>query len=140
MRKFKIIVKFVWHWRMFSLAVLALIVGLSLYFAHLHTASYIVLAAISLVEVIPLLWGMWQDIRTGSYGIDILAATAIVASVLLRQYWAAIIVVIMLTGGESLEDYANHRAMSELSSLLSHAPTIAHLLKNRKQFDVKADK
>ena len=96
------------------------------------------LATVSLIEVIPLLWGMWDDIRNGTYGIDILAATAIIASVLLKQYWAAIVVVIMLTGGESLEEYADNRALSELHSLLDHAPTKAHLIKNKKQVEIKA--
>ena len=82
---------------------------------------------------------MWEDIRSGTYGLDVLAATAIIASVLLGQYWAAIVVVIMLTGGESLESYADKRALSELKSLLDNAPTTAHLLKNKKQLDVKAD-
>lgn len=138
MELLKRIITFIWHWKLFSLAVLALIASLIIYFVGFHTAADITLAVVSLIEVVPLLWGMWGDIRTGSYGIDILAATAIVASVLLKQYWAAIVVVIMLTGGESLEDYADHRALSELSALLEHAPTTAHLLKNKKQVDVKA--
>ena len=133
------IIKFVWQWKLLSLAVVALIIASVTYLSGFHTAANIILAIVSLIEVIPLLWDMWKDIRTGSYGIDILAATAIVASVLLKQYWAAIVVVIMLTGGESLEDYADKRALSELSSLLSKAPTIAHLLKNNKQIDVKAN-
>jgi heavy metal translocating P-type ATPase len=137
-RQLKRLVSFLWQWRLFSLAIIALIAGLILYFAGFHMAANIILAATSIIEVVPLLIGMWSDIRTGSYGIDILAATAIVAAVLLRQYWAAIVVVIMLTGGESLEDFADHRALSELNSLLSNAPTTAHLLKNKKQLDVKA--
>ena len=130
--------KFIWQWKLFSLAIIALLASLPLYFTGLHTAAYIILGTVSLIEVIPLLWEMITDLRSGSYGIDILAATAIVAAVLLRQYWAAIVVVIMLTSGKSLEDYADHRALSELNNLLSHAPTSAHLIKNKKQVDVKA--
>ncbi|MEI9913488.1 MAG: heavy metal translocating P-type ATPase [Candidatus Saccharibacteria bacterium] len=138
MNKIKSVFWFIWHWRLFSLAIVALVAALILYFSGFHTAANITLAVVSLFEVVPLLWGMLADIRSGSYGIDILAATAIVASVLLGQYWAAIIVVIMLTGGESLEDYADHRALSELRSLLDNAPTKAHLIKNKKQVDIKA--
>lgn len=138
MKLIKKLVKFVWQWRLFSLAIISLITALIVYFIGYHSVANIILAVVSLIEVIPLLWGMWEDIRTGSYGIDILAATAIVASVLLKQYWAAIVVVIMLTGGESLEDYADNRALSELHALLEHAPTKAHLLKNKQQLDVKA--
>lgn len=138
-QKMKLISRLVWQWRLFSLALIGLIASMVVYFVGFHTAAYITLAAISLFEVLPLLWGMIEDIRTGTYGVDILAATAIVSAVLLKQYWAAIVVVIMLTGGESLEDYADRRARSELSGLIKHAPTTAHLLKNNKQTDIKAD-
>ena len=39
---------------------------------------------------------------------------------------AALIVVLMLTGGEALEDYATSRAHREVSALLDRAPRIAH--------------
>jgi heavy metal translocating P-type ATPase len=130
------IVRFLRHYKLFSLAVLALIVGLILQFTKQATAAHWVIGTVALVEVLPLLWGMFEDLRSGSYGIDILAATAIVASVLLHQQWAALVVAIMLTGGESLEDYAEHRANSELHSLLEHAPQIAHVIRNRKTLDV----
>jgi len=130
---------FLWHYRLFSLAMIAFVVSLVLWFLNYHTAANYILAIVSIFEVIPLLWGMLEDIRSGKYGIDILAATAIIASVLLHEYWAAIVVVIMLTGGESLEDYAEHRAQRELNNLLNNAPTKAHLLKNNKQVDIKVE-
>jgi heavy metal translocating P-type ATPase len=81
---------------------------------------------------------MVDDLRHGTYGIDILAATAIIASVIMHQYWAAIIVVIMLTGGESLEAFATARAHSELRDLLKRQPQRAHVLRKRKVVDVPA--
>ena len=135
----KRILGFLRQWWLFNLAILALIISLTLYFTNFHFIAYIVLSVVSIGEIIPLVIGMWDDIRNGTYGLDILAATAIIASVLLGQYWAAIVVVIMLTGGESLESYADKRALSELKSLLDNAPTTAHLLKNKKQLDVNAN-
>ncbi len=44
----------------------------------------------------------------------------------------------MLTGGESLEDFAEHRARSELDALLERAPQMAHAIRKRKTVDVKA--
>ena len=128
---------FVREYRLFSIATLATIIGLILQFSSQHTAAKWLLSIVALGETLPLLWGMWQDFRSGSYGLDILAATAIVASVLLGQYWAAIVVVLMLTGGESLEDYAEHRAKSELDALLKHAPQQAHVIRKGKTVDVK---
>lgn len=124
------------QYKLAGLAVAAIIAGLILQFSGQRTYTDWLLGAVSLAAVVPLLWRMWQDIRLGTYGIDVLAITAIVTSVILRQYWAAVVVVVMLTGGEALEDYANRHAVSELDALLALAPEEAHVLKGRKTVDV----
>ncbi|KRN56779.1 heavy metal translocating P-type ATPase [Carnobacterium divergens] len=70
--------------------------------------------------------GMVKTLRSGSYGVDILAITAIIATLAVGEYWASLIILIMLTGGDSLEDYAAKKARSELKSLLDNSPQIAH--------------
>jgi cation transport ATPase len=72
--------------------------------------------------------GMIQDLRAGTWGIDVLAVSAIVATVVVGEYVAALVVVLMLTGGQGLEDYAAHRARGELRALLERAPVAAHRL------------
>src|SRR5882757_9630524 len=109
----KRLARFFREYKLFSLTVVTVLVGLVLQLSGLDTATQWLLSIVSLFAALPLVWDMWQDVRSGRYGIDILAITAIVASVLLGQYWAAIVVVVMLTGGESLEDYAHNRAKSE---------------------------
>ncbi|HSW75044.1 MAG TPA: heavy metal translocating P-type ATPase [Candidatus Saccharimonadales bacterium] len=121
---------------LFAGALLAVVLALPLQLSHQTNFAHFILAATATVELLPLLWGMWQDFRTGTYGLDILAAAAILSSVLMRQYWAAVVIVLMLTGGESLEDYANRRAQRELSALLKRAPQKAHVLRGRKTIDV----
>jgi heavy metal translocating P-type ATPase len=71
-------------------------------------------------------WAMVRELRRGTFGVDILAVTAIVASVVVGEYWAAIVIVLMLTGGEALEDYAANRAKRDLTALLSRAPQLGH--------------
>ncbi|HEX7633539.1 MAG TPA: heavy metal translocating P-type ATPase [Candidatus Saccharimonadales bacterium] len=131
--------RFLREYKLFSLAVVGLVAGLVLQFAGQQTAAHWVLGVVSVIELLPLLWGMWQDVRSGTYGVDILAATAILTSVILGQYWAAIVIVLMLTGGESLEDYAHHRAQAELDALLEHAPQMAHVIRKGKTVDVRVD-
>ena len=80
--------------------------------------------------------GMVRDILRGHWGLDILAVTAIVATVLVGEYIASLIVVLMLTGGEALEDYANRRAKRELDALLSRAPQLAHRMEGGEIVDV----
>ncbi|GAA1165672.1 heavy metal translocating P-type ATPase [Nesterenkonia sandarakina] len=71
---------------------------------------------------------MIKDLRAGTYGIDLLAITAIGSTVAVGEYWAALVVCLMLSGGEALEDYAAGRARRELTGLLENAPHTAHRL------------
>lgn len=135
----KHITRFVRHYYLFSVAAMAIVIALLLQFGGVPVVAHWLLAIVAIGEVLPLLWSMWRDIQSGRYGIDILAATAIIASVVLGQYWAAIVVVVMLTGGEALEDYAHHRAESELDALLKRAPRKAHVIRKGKTVDVTVD-
>jgi heavy metal translocating P-type ATPase len=71
---------------------------------------------------------MIRDLLRGHAGIDILAVTAVTAAVVVGEHWAALVVVLMLTGGEALEDYAANRARRDLSALLAKAPASAQVL------------
>ncbi|SIN94939.1 heavy metal translocating P-type ATPase [Agromyces cerinus] len=82
--------------------------------------------------------GMVRDILRGHWGLDILAVTAIVATVLVGEYVAALLVVLMLTGGAALEDYANRRAKRELDALLTRSPQHAHRMEGDAIVDVLA--
>ena len=83
---------------------------------------------------------MLKTLRSGKYGVDILAITAIIACLAVGQFWAALIIALMLTGGETLEDFAAHRARRELSELLKRAPQTAHLIKENKIIEVGIEK
>lgn len=69
---------------------------------------------------------MVRSLLKGHVGLDLLAVTAILATILVGEYWASLIIVIMLTGGEALEDAAAHRAERELTALLDRTPQSAH--------------
>lgn len=79
---------------------------------------------------------MIKTLKSGSYGVDILAITAIIATIAVGQFWASLLIIVMLTGGETLEDFAAHRARRELSDLLKRAPQIAHVMKGHEIVDV----
>ncbi|KIS29082.1 cobalt ABC transporter ATP-binding protein [Arthrobacter sp. SPG23] len=74
--------------------------------------------------------GMIQRLRNGHWGIDILAVTAIVSTVLVGEFIASMIIVLMMAGGTALEDYAAGRAKGELSALLARVPQTAHRERN----------
>ncbi|MFA5003689.1 MAG: heavy metal translocating P-type ATPase [Candidatus Saccharimonadales bacterium] len=128
--------RFARHYWKFSTAIITSAVALVFQFTGPVFITNWLLGVAALVLTVPLLVDMWQDLRDGTYGVDILAATAIITSVVLQQYWAAIVIVLMLTGGEALEAYAESRAKVELTALLEHAPHVAHVLRRGKQTDI----
>ncbi|WP_143462519.1 heavy metal translocating P-type ATPase [Levilactobacillus enshiensis] len=69
---------------------------------------------------------MVKTLRSGKFGVDLLAITAVIATLAVSEYWAALIVLLMLTGGDALEDFAARRANSELQELLNNSPQTAH--------------
>lgn len=124
------------RYRLFSFSLIASVIGLIVDLSGAHTAAHWILGVTALVIAIPLLKGMWDDFSAGSYGIDVLALTAIVTAVILHEYWAAMVIVLMLTGGEALEDFAEHRSKTELDALLARAPQQAHVIRGKKIVDV----
>lgn len=73
------------------------------------------------------------------FGSDQLAGISIVTATLLGQYLAGTIVVLMLSGGETLEHYAVARATSVLRALANRVPIIAHRCANGAFHDVAVD-
>ncbi|HUA13144.1 MAG TPA: heavy metal translocating P-type ATPase [Candidatus Sulfotelmatobacter sp.] len=135
----KKLIRFFGQYRLFSIALATLIIGLILYFSGFHSAAQWLISIVAIGEVLPSLWRMYEDFRSGKYGVDILAATAIIVSIILGQYWAGIVVVLMLTGGQSLEDYASKRAQRELHALLKSAPQSANVITKKKIESVPID-
>ena len=71
----------------------------------------------------------------GEFGSDLLAGISIVTSVVLGEYLAGTLVVLMLSGGQALEAYAVRSASSVLAALARRMPSVAH----RKQDGQLAD-
>jgi heavy metal translocating P-type ATPase len=75
----------------------------------------------------------------GEFSSDLLAGISIVTSVILGEYVAGALVVLMLSGGTALEEYAMRRASSVLDALLKRMPTIAHRRERGVTTDVRAE-
>ena len=119
---------------MVAATILVGLVGLGLLLAGLGVASTWLVGGYALGIAAWQAWSMVRDLLNGNFGLDLLAVTAITATVLVGDHWAALIVVLMLTGGEALEDYANARAHREVSALLERAPRFAHRSTNDGKF------
>lgn len=74
----------------------------------------------------PLVVVLSRKLWAGDFGSDFLAGVSIVTSVLLHQYLVGTIVVLMLSGGTALEEFATRRASHVLDALAKRMPNIAH--------------
>jgi heavy metal translocating P-type ATPase len=70
------------------------------------------------------------------FGSDLLAGISIVTAVLLGEYLAGVLVVLMLSGGEAIESYAVRSAASVLRALAKRMPSVAHRRQNAHVEDV----
>ena len=68
---------------------------------------------------------VWQGIRHGRGGVDILALLAIVGALATEEFLAAAILTVMVGTGAYLEERAQARAQRELSLLAERAPHVA---------------
>jgi len=74
----------------------------------------------------PLVAGLARKALRREFGSDLLAGLSIVTATILGEYLAGAIVVLMLSGGETLEAFAVARASSVLQALARRMPSIAH--------------
>jgi heavy metal translocating P-type ATPase len=88
---------------------------------------------------VPLVYELSRNLLRGEFGSDLLAGISIVTSVLLNEYLAGAIVVLMLSGGEALENYALRNASSVLRALAKRMPAIAHRKRDSAIADVALD-
>lgn len=87
----------------------------------------------------PLVFELLLKAFRKEFGSDLLAGISIVTSVLLDEYLAGSIVVLMLSGGEALEEYAVQNASSVLKELAKRMPSVAHIKSDGKLKDVPLD-
>jgi heavy metal translocating P-type ATPase len=75
---------------------------------------------------LPLLYDLLRLLLKREFGSDLLGGVSIITSVMLGEYLAGSIIVLMLAGGEALESYALRSASSVLAALAKRMPSIAH--------------
>jgi heavy metal translocating P-type ATPase len=86
---------------------------------------------------VPLLFDLIKHILKLEFGADLLAGISIVTAAILGEYLAGVIIVLMLSGGETLESFAVNRASSALDALARRMPTIAHRQKQGQSEDIE---
>ena len=96
---------------------------------------YVVIA----IGGLPLLVDLLRKLVHRDFGSDLLAGVSIVSAIALGEYVVACIVILMLSGGEALEEFATRRASSTLEALSRRMPRIAHRREGAQLVDTAVD-
>ena len=78
----------------------------------------------------PVVWRTLRRFASGHFATDLVATLAVTTSVILLHPLAGLVIVLMQTGGEALERYAEGRASAAVRALEEEAPRIAHRFAN----------
>ncbi|WP_081944396.1 heavy metal translocating P-type ATPase [Thalassospira australica] len=84
------------------------------------------LYALFVLGGIPILAQLALKLLRREMGADFLAAISFVTGVVLAEYLAASLIILMLTGGQVLESFAMRKASSALNALARRMPSVAH--------------
>ncbi|MEZ6058548.1 MAG: heavy metal translocating P-type ATPase [Planctomycetaceae bacterium] len=121
----------------FSLLAIALHLVLRFRFHMRPEVAQTPLLATLVLGGLPLLYDLLQKLLQRNFGSDLLGGISIVTSVLLGEYLAGSIIVLMLSGGEALESYALRSASSVLAALAKRMPSVAHRKRDSEIVDVE---
>lgn len=117
-----------WERRQVVIAAIA-IVGIAVHLGlrlGTHAPASAPLLAVLVLGGVPLVLELTAKLVRLQFGSDLLAGISIVTSVLLGEYLAGSLVVLMLSGGEALESFAVRSASSVLRALANRMPSTAH--------------
>ncbi len=130
-----------WHRKTTIIAALS-IVGILLHlvlrfgFEATPDVHRIPLLAVLVPGGLPLLFDLLRKLLKREFGSDLLGGISIITSLLLGEYLAGSIIVLMLAGGEALEGYALRSASSVLAALAERMPSVAHRQSGTEMEDV----
>lgn len=119
--------------------VIALIALVLQFGFHYPLLAQIIVTIAGALVALTMFIGMIKTLRSGKYGVDLLAILAVIATLFVSEYWAAMVILVMLTGGDALEDYAAKKANTELKALLDNSPRRAHVVSPTGTTDVAVD-
>lgn len=125
------------HWQLFIIGISLISIFLSILFRATMTLSpNIPLLIAIIVGGIPSFLQILLKLLKGNLGADSLAAIALVTAIILNEYLAAVIIILMLSSGQALEAYAMRKASAVLLALAERMPNIVHQKISDKIIDI----
>ena len=108
-----------------GLTLLSLIAGATLWLAGRGESKLVWMGGTVLLGA-PIIFRTLLHALRGRFATDVIASLSIVGAIALDQPLAGLVIVLMQSGGEALERFAEGRASAEVRELEAAAPRIAH--------------
>src|SRR6516165_1396105 len=118
------------------IAVLGLAAGLVARITDQYKFADLLWSAATLPVAVALLISIVRDLAAGRLGVDGIALLAMAGALALGQPLAGVVIALMYSGGNVLEDIAVARAERDLRALVDRAPRLAHREKDHAIEDV----
>ena len=122
-----------------TLSLAGIAAGALVYALGAPSAAHVTWMTVLVVTGLPVVWRTIHAATRGHFATDLVATLAIVTAILLAQPVAGLVIVLMQTGGEALERYAEGRASGAIRALIAAAPHLAHRIVDGRVVDVPAD-
>lgn len=120
--------KFRWQLILVAISLIAIMLSLVFQITSIISPNIPLLIAI-IIGGIPCVIQIILKLLNRDLGADSLAAIALITAVILHQYLAAVIIILMIASGQALETYAMRKASSVLLALTERMPAIVHCRK-----------
>lgn len=117
--------KFRWQVILVGISLIAIIASLLFKLTSIASPNIPLLVAI-IIGGIPSVIQIILKLLKRDLGADSLAAIALITAVILNQYLAAVIIILMIASGQALETYAMRKASSVLLALAERMPAFVH--------------
>lgn len=111
-------------------SLVTILCGFPLRISGFHGAERVFLFCCLAISCVLIAIELGEKILKREFSSDFLAGISVVTAVLLHEYWAAVLVVFMLSGGQSLERLAMKNASAVLQALSERMPHRARRKRN----------
>lgn len=125
---------------LFAIALSGLVTGGLFWFFDRTFWAQSIWALTTVPVIVGLAISIVRDLAAGRFGVDAIALLSMTGALLLGENLAGVVVAIMYSGGNLLEDYAVGRAERDLKSLIDRAPRVAHRYSGRQVEDIPVDR
>ncbi|MFM6972982.1 MAG: heavy metal translocating P-type ATPase, partial [Alphaproteobacteria bacterium] len=105
-------------------------------FLFFNISNNLILYFVIAIGGFPIIWQIFSKLLKFNIGADLIAFIALILAIYLNENVTAVLIILMISSGQTLEEYATHKACFVLESLEKRIPKNAHLQDKNNYHDI----